>query len=230
MRIRQAARRAGVMAEVSLNVPDRVRASLERLRDMSPEDFERLRGALAGLAADVPFPVASPKLAAEVDEVTELDTRALLAFAVQTRALSARIGMPLDELSIALASGIEAGETNLPQRLQELLAADYLAAREKIDTLTRIPEPRLRASRSLTDLRPVFAPGDDVGDIIGYLTITTLVLSLDGDDVDSTVRMLVDRDALEGLKLAVERALKKDEIVRRQMSSNNLMDLNAYGD
>jgi hypothetical protein len=110
-----------------------------------------------------------------------------------------------------------------------MLSHPFVTVREKVLSLAREPEPRLERARCITDLRPVFSIDGGTDEVLGFVAVNTLMLTLDGDYRDQSLAMRVDRDGLVALREVVDRALAKQATLEATLGKAGLADLRNGG-
>jgi hypothetical protein len=208
-------------------IPARYRPGFERLARITEAQFRRL----AEIASDVP---PSPDVAGLLDRATASgvdgaesileSTLAAASYAAGQRIDASELVIALDAEPLGITARLVAV---LRRRLAALLAIEgvWLSARALDLTGT---EPRLLiGARIITDLRPVFDPGEPessltptAGMVMHHLVLETFEA---GDHSLWTIAL--DADDLITLRRAIDRAEQKAESLKALMGGNKMVDV-----
>lgn len=120
-----------------------------------------------------------------------------------------------------LCDGInEANCTTIKANLQALLDIPVFKAIAKADRLQNDGDRIYCESKIISDIRPVF-DADPKAKPIGAVVTHTLKIAFHGDD-HNEFRVVLDSEELTSLKENIERALQKDEALRKMISEVDL--------
>jgi hypothetical protein len=140
----------------------------------------------------------------------------VLAFLIQTRALTTLLETDTEGVARAVATAFKTHRTDvddesLKSRIEPLLASAFVTIHEKSNRLSQEFGPILRAAQIFTDLRPVFAPGPTPSELTGFLISNTLVLEVEANGAEGVTRQFINLppSSLKSLNEKIERALEK---------------------
>lgn len=125
---------------------------------------------------------------------------------------------PLSNLLSDLAATIDLPQvpTNWLDHFRPVLEpSGPLALTHKATDLLFSHEKPLSSLRIVSDLRPIFGSEVSAGPK-AFLLFHNLLMQYYDDDEERTLEVVMDRGDLEKLQVAVNRALAKDEVLRRQ--------------
>jgi len=201
------------MAELTIKVPEQVRAGFEKLEKMNQSDFGEML-----LVLNQEEPTRDPRalfvhMAKRLESVPGEDIRDILETGMSFFSGSSSLGLTHAEFVDAILNGYD---NKLPKdqrqqlydRLTSLLASETLHVTSKaLDLLVAQPNS-LTGARIITDLRMIFHDDPNVPPT-GALVIHQLRLSYHGDSGHKEFYIALDSNDLKTLKKVIERAEAK---------------------
>ena len=219
--------------QIQLSMPPVFRRALNHVEAMSASDFETFVKTLSGLSPALRTTKVGESLGKALPALTASDLAGVIEFAVSTRSLLASFETDLDTLTEAVIRATFAADRQtqdesrgavLRPRVNELLSTDFIAKREKSESLARDFSGSLAGSRCLVDIRPVFPTNGQADQLGGAVIIGTLRLDVDGAG-ESPIYLRVSSTELERLSATALRALEKMQTLTSFLSASNLADL-----
>lgn len=225
-----------MVATPDLGLPAIFRGTITYLQHLSDDDFASLVEWLNDTSPATDADVAIDSLVDLLPRETDSRVTRFLEFAMSTRRLVSTLDVDSETiaraLSRALAGPEEAVDEKLAIRLRQLLDTDFVNIRSKVLGLMHESERQLTDSRCMTDLRPVFAKDETVDEVIGFVVLHTLRLDVRGSR-DDPVFVTVGNADLRKLRVTIERAIQKEDMLISLLENSKLEDLTvreAYDD
>ncbi len=220
---------------MAVRIPDGQKAALKKLAVLPDDSFKRLCSALETAKPQMTMAGLARQITKALDpRVAEARDILGLVMSLETARLQRRVdvaGIVADLVEAATSSDVfpeEEAKAGAIENLQTRMSA-LLSAGDAIELTTRIADVYLshaklfRRARILSDIRPVFGVDSidepQVGAIVHNLAITTE--NATGTDADTPYIAMNIHDLRE-LKQVVERALLKDDVLRRTIASTGM--------
>ena len=211
------------------------RAGLAEIANLSEDDFQALRSTLDLIALgekDVPSRVAEAvRLSGESSRQIVSSLMSLAAYQVLEADISNFAGDVSKEMRTGGVNAVKIPPEQVDifqQRLASLLRNEPLRVRSKAKSLLFESPNIFQSARVMTDLRPVFGGGKDLS-ISG--TIIKHDLKIEFFDRESYKQFFVTMDDadIRRLKLTLDRAERKAELLRSLLERFEISDLNPEG-
>jgi hypothetical protein len=223
-----------VSASFDLTVPEIFRQPLDRIATLTEDQFRSLVALLheQQLLTESLEQVADRIEGKTSTEINSGAALSILAFAIQTRALVPRIGVPAGRIAQAVATAYEGEPSSgeIETRVHQLIDSPFIALRNKVHDLSGRPEPKLTGVRILTDMRPIFPVDERPTEVIGFILIDTIEFEIEKDQQEETLTMVADKPRLMALRDALDRALEKHLTLEGTLSAGGLTDLTVEDD
>ncbi len=217
------------MAELDLAVPGIFQRILGYIRELTDEQFAGFMHALNGLAPEMPTDEVTERLAEVLPTGEGGSVTGLVEFAVSTRRLTSSLDADVPIIAAAVSRAMrspEEGLDSLEARLIALLSSEFVAVREKAQSLAAEGSLILTDARCITDLRPIFGTDGSTHDLDGFLIIHNLKLEVRGSS-NEPIYVVLDHDAIEALQRTLERASLKEERLKQLLQESNMRNLSV---
>lgn len=209
---------------MSLRIPSRQREPLKQLYELVGADASPLIDLLQGLPAFVSTPDLQAKIASLWPDIAEAElahlTLAMISMATQGSRWSA------DELGRRIS---ESPDLDIPEEgreafgavLARLVETDVLLTSAKAVSVLNQQERLFHEARIMSDIRPVF--GDDPTERpAGAVVVHTLSIKYHADGEMKTINVAMDRNDLAELTAALDRAMKKADVLSSVVEAADL--------
>jgi hypothetical protein len=219
-----------------LQIPESHKPLLVRLARMPAE---QIQGIARALEAQEP-PLSRARVTRRIAEEAGIplsDASSILGLLTSLFMSIEPLGLPSPEaMSASVARSVTAANVGeitegseeiatLQRRLSSFLSMQaVLAPLAKGRDLLYTNPNVLLVARIITDVRPVFSAGE-IGAPLASVISHTLVLEVRESEEDRNIFVTLDSSDLEDLRQTIERAIAKDSILRKQLSSTTLVPL-----
>lgn len=216
-------------AAPKLRIPEQQRAAIRAFGELSPEQVHGLKQALAGAKAANSAPALARQIApkVEIDRDTLVEIVAML---VSLSATSQRYEIPLDQLVTAVTDRAveqQLGPTQetaeaFKKKLHQLLLLD-----QPLDVTSRVLNVMWEtknvfiSARVVSDVRSIFSAGDPP-EPIAAAVVHNLRIESHTDDRHVNSYFAMDTADLRDLRDMIDRALRKEEALRRVLRDTQL--------
>ncbi len=217
----------------TLKIPVAYRAALGKLIALPVQDMSALKGALKKASPSLVLPDMAKRIAVEIklgeDETYEVMRVLARLYTIRARRQDVSLSEFAEEVcraaQIAELKPAEGSWDRFKNDLQELLSFHAsLGVTAKALEIARETERAFCSARILTDLRPVFREELDAGPAAAVILHNLRIAFHVQDDLQEFFVAMSTPD-LRSLKAVVERAIRKEESLRKVAASAGLQCL-----
>lgn len=221
-----------------LRVPRRYERGIAKIRDLSDESAQELLSALRKTPPTYNQDSLSSAVAKMVDTIAASDAEEIVPALLSLYSHRDYSQLSVSEVAQGIAQDMEEREAGLlalpaedraefEERLVQLLSIEPLGVTVRAGMLSLENEHTLRETRVLTDIRPVFDPGDSEPALTSAVIVHTLKLSYRDDNSPKDFFVALDTEDVRVLIEQLERAKSKAESLKSVLKTAEVPYIDA---